>query len=93
MKYLQHTIAADEQHIMKKMLEVSLFVRCGDSISELFNTDAGAPRGDCASANSFIYYPAKSLEVKTPDAIIRDHHYHHQSITSHEIPDELTDCN
>ena len=93
MKYLQHTIAADEQHIMKKMLEVSLFVRCGDSISELFNTDTGAPQGDCASANSFIYYPAKSLEVKTPDAIIRDHHYHHQSITSHEIPDELTDCN
>ena len=67
--------------------------RCGDSISEPFHTDTGAPQGDCASANSFTYYLAKSLEVQTPDAIIHDHHYHHQSITSHEIPDELTGHN
>ena len=62
-EHLQHTIEADELHIMKKMLEVSLVVRCGDSISEPFHTDTGAPQGDCASANSFTYYLAKSIEV------------------------------
>ena len=88
---LQHTIAADELHIMKKMLEVSLVVRCGDSISEPFQTDTNAPQGGCASANSFIYYLPKSLEVQVPDATIHDHHYH-QSVTN-EIPDELTEHN
>ena len=78
---------------MKKMLEVPLVIRCRDSISEPFYTDTSAPQGDCASANSFTYYLAKSLEVKTPEAIIHDHHHHHQSITSHEIPDELTEHN
>ena len=73
-EHLQHTIAADELHIMKKMLEVSLVVRCGDSISEPFHTDTSAPQGDCASAKSFTYYLAKSLLVQTPDAIIHDHH-------------------
>ena len=80
-EHFQHTIAADEIHVTKKMLEVSLVVLIGDSISEQFHTDSGAPRGDCARANSFTYYLAKSLEVQTPDAIIHDHHYHHQSIT------------
>ena len=89
-EHLQHTIAADEPHIMKEMLEVSLVVRCGDRISESFHTDTGVPQRDCASANTFTYYLEKSLEVQTPDAIIHDHHYHHQSITSHEIPDEFS---
>ena len=92
-EHLQHTIAADELHIMKKMLEVSLVVRCGDSISEPFHTGTGAALEDCAIANSFTYYLAKSLEVQTPDQIIHDHHYHHQSITSREIPDELIEHN
>ena len=92
-EHLQDNIAADELHIMKKMLEVSQVVRCGDSISEPFHTDTGAPQGDCARANRFTYFLAKSFEVQTPDAIIHDHHYHHQSITSHEIPDELTEHN
>ena len=72
------------------MLEVSFFVRCGDSISEPFRTDTGALQGDCTSANSFTYHLAKSLKVQTRDTVIHDHHYHHQSVTSHEIPDELT---
>ena len=92
-EHLPHTIAADKLHIMKKMLEVSLVVRCGDSISEPFHIDTGAPQGECASANSFTYYPAKSLQEQTPDAIIHDHHYHHQSITKHKIPDEPTKHN
>ena len=83
-EHLQQSIAADELHIMKKMPEVSFVVRCGDSISKPFHTDTGAPQGDPASASSFTYYLAKSLEVQTPDAIIHDHHYNYQSITSHE---------
>ena len=31
--------------------------------------------------------------MQTPDAIMHDHHYHHQFITSHEIPHELTQHN
>ena len=92
-EHLQHTIAADELQIMKKMIEVSLVALCGDSVIEPFHTDTGAPQGDCPSANSFTYYLPKSLKVQTPDAIIQDHHYHHQSITSHEIPDELSEHN
>ena len=91
-EHLQHTIAADEVYIMKKMLEVSLVIQCGVSISGPFHTDTGAPQGDFASTNSFTYYLAKSFEVQNPDAIIHDHHYH-QSVTSHEIPDELTEHN
>ena len=91
-EHFQHTIEADELHIMKKMLEVSLVIRCGDSISEPFHTDTSAPQGECASANGFTYYLAKPLEVQIPDTIIHDHHYH-QSITSHEIPHELTEHN
>ena len=78
---------------MRKMLEVSVVVRCGGSISESFHTDTDAPQGDCASANTFTYFLAKSLEVQTPEAIIHDHHYNHQSVTNHEVPDELTEHN
>ena len=92
-EHLQHTIVPDELHIMKKILDVSLVIRCGDSISEPFHNDTSTPQVECASANSFTYYLAKSLKVKTPDAIIHDHHYHHQSISSHKIPDELTEHN
>ena len=78
---------------MKKMLEVSLVVRCGDSRNEPFHTDTGAPQGDCASTNIFTYYLAKSLEVQTPDRTIHDHHCYHQSITIHEISYEVNENN
>ena len=58
---------------MKKMLEVSLTVRCGNSTSETFATNTGAPQGDCASANEFTFYLAKSLGDRNPT--IHDHHY------------------
>ena len=90
-EFLQETINADELHIMKKMLEVSLAVRCGNTISETFPTDTGAPQGDCASANEFTYYLAKSLSEPTP--FIHDHHYFQRTITDHEIPEELQDHN
>jgi len=64
--HLRNTI---ELHIVKKMLEITLAVRCGQSISETFTTDTGAPQGDCASANSFTYYLAKSMINKTPDML------------------------
>ena len=73
------------------MLEVSLAVRCGNTISETFPTDTGAPQGDCASANEFTYYLAKSLGEPTP--FIHDHHYFQRTITDHEIPEELQDHN
>jgi len=40
--HLRNTIHPDELHIVKKMLEVTLAVRCGQSISETFTTDTGA---------------------------------------------------
>ena len=88
---LQQTINADEIYLIKKMLEVSLQVRCGDSLSDTFQTDTGTPQGDSASANIFTYYLAKSLGDRTP--AIHDHQYHHQEVRNNEIPDELTEHN
>ena len=79
---LESTIDQDELHIMKKMLEVSLVVRSGQSISEPFNTDTGAPQGDCASANMFTFYLSKSMNKPTADAVIE-----------HEIQEEIADHN
>ena len=84
-EYLQHTISAGELHIMKKMLEVSLVVRYGDSINEPFHADTGAPQGDCASANSFTYYMAKSLEIPIPNVIIHDHLYHLSQVMKYQM--------
>ena len=92
-EYLQNTIEADELFIMKKMLEVSLAVKCGDTISETFNTDTGAPQGDCASANIFTYYLAKSLGEKPSDQGLHDHQYCSKNITNNEIPDEIIEHN
>ena len=88
-KHLQHTIAVDV--LVKKMLGVSLVVRYDvETASVNHSTLIQVHLKETASASNFTYYLAKSLEVKTPDAIIHDHHCHHQSITSHEMPDELT---
>ena len=88
---LQQTINADEIYLIKKMLEVSLQVRCGDSLSDTFQTDTGTPQGDSASANIFTYCLAKSLGDRTP--AIHDHQYHHQEVRNNEILDELTEHN
>ena len=90
-EFLRNTINADELHIIKKMLEVSLSVRCGNTIGEIFVTDTGAPQGDCASANEFTFYLAKSLGDSTPS--ILDHHYIQQNIQENEIPTILQEHN
>lgn len=92
-QYLQNTIEPDELFIIKKMLEVSLAVKCGNTISETFNTDTGAPQGDCASPNIFTYYLAKSLGEKPSDQGIHDHQYFSKNITNNEIPDEIIEHN
>ena len=89
-EHLQKTIDPDELHIVKKMLEVTLSVRCGRSFGKIFTTDTGAPQGDCASANSFTYYLAKSMPTKTLDMQLHDHQYHHP-LVNHSIPEELHD--
>ncbi len=81
---LQNTINTDELFIVKKMLEVSLSVRCGDFLSDPFQTDTGTPQGDCASANSFTFYLAKALENQLPTLHVHQNHLN-------AIPDHLTE--
>ena len=57
---LQNTIEADELHIISTLVNVSLSVRCGNALSEVFETDTGAPQGDRASAIEFTYFLAKT---------------------------------
>ena len=85
-EHLQYTIAVDELHIMKCPWSFDV-----GTASVNHSTLILVHHKETASANSFTYYLAKSLEEQTPDAIIHDHHYYHQSITSHEILDELTE--
>ena len=50
-KDLEQTIETDELHIIKALLNVTLQVKCDNTLSEPFPTDTGALQGDCASAN------------------------------------------
>ena len=59
---LQQTINADELHLVNTLLKVNLEVRCGNNMSQSFDTDTGTPQGDCASANEFTYFLVKSLQ-------------------------------
>ena len=59
---LSKTIQEDELHLIKVLLNVELSVKCGNHTSKYFITDTGAPQGDCASANEFTYYLAKTLQ-------------------------------
>ena len=47
---LRNTIETDELYIISILLNVSLSVRCENTLSKLFKTDTGAPQGDSASA-------------------------------------------
>ena len=51
----------DKLHLMKTLLDVNLSVKCDCNTSEYFNTDTGEPKDDCANANEFTHYLAKSL--------------------------------
>ena len=61
---LKKILQNDELHLVKTLLNVELSVKCGSFTSKYFKNDTGAPQGDCASANEFTFYLAKSLENK-----------------------------
>ena len=88
---LQNTIETDELHIISTLLNVSLSVRCENTLSKVFETDAGAPQRDCASALQFTYYLAKTLEPARSDQLA-DHPHAEQNVRS-SIPDYITEYN
>ena len=45
-------IESDELHLISIMVNTKLRVRCGSSISELFQTNTGVPQGDIYSSPS-----------------------------------------
>ena len=59
---LKKILQNDELHLVKTLLNVEL--SGGSFTNKYFKTDTGAPQGDCASANEFTFYLAKSLENK-----------------------------
>ena len=89
---LKTIINTDEIHLLKILLDVKLAVKCGDHITEFFNTDTGAPQGDCASANQFTLYLAKSLQNTTNQITVQDHSYHQKTIQTQQ-PYELLEHN
>ena len=88
---LRNTIETDELNIISTILNVSLSVICGNTLSEVFETDTGAPQGDCASQLQFTYYPAKKLEPASSNQLA-DHSYAEQNVRS-SIPDHITEHN
>ena len=88
---LQNTIEPDELHIISVLLNVSLAVRCQKTMSKSFETDTGAPQGDCVSANEFTYYLAKALSpIKSNQ--LADHPYADHRIIS-SVADHLAEHN
>ena len=87
---LDYIIDIDELHLVKILLDVKLTVKCGNHISDCFQTDTG----DCASANEFTFYHAKSLTTPstsyTPEA--NDHSYSKQTVNIN-IADHLHEHN
>ena len=60
---LKNLIDLYKLHLIKILLDVKLLVKCTCSTSECFNTEAGAPQGNSASANEFTHYLGKSLAL------------------------------
>ena len=88
------------------MLNTKLRVRCGSSISEIFQTNTGVPQGDSLSANQFTFYLAKALQIEnktqndhdytsyntqTRKIISLDHNYSKQQNNSINIDQEYAD--
>ena len=82
---LQQTINADELHLVNTLLKVNLAVRCGNNMSQSFDTDIGTPQGDCASANKFTYFLAKSLQ--------QNHYIKQHNIVQLSFPGAYTEHN
>ena len=79
---LRNAIETDELHITFTFLNVSLSVRCENTRSEVFETDTGAPQGDCASALQFTYYLAKTPGPSRSNQLA-DHPYSEQRKIKH----------
>ena len=71
---LQNTIETDELHIISTLLNVSLSVRCENTLIKVFETNTGGPQGDCASALHFTYYLDKTLNPARSNQLA-DHPY------------------
>ena len=79
---LQNTIETNELHIISALANVSLSARCENALSKVYETNTGAPQGDCASALQFTYYLAKTLEPARFSQIA-DHPYGEQNMIKH----------
>lgn len=76
----------NELCLIKIGLDVKLSVKYGCNTSDCFITGTSTPQCDCASANKFTYYSAKSLaSVRTSTPT--DRSYTQQGICT-AIPDE-----
>ena len=80
MHYLGNTLEHDELHLISRLLNTELAVRCGPEMSPFFKTDTGVPQGDGYSTTEFTYYLAHSLE---PEREHEDHPYGEQLNTQH----------
>ena len=60
---LKNVLNQDELHLIRFLLDMKIVTQCGNYKSRFFSTDTGEPQGDCASANEFTFYLAKSLEA------------------------------
>ena len=79
---LCNTIETDELHIISTLLNVSLSIRCENALSNVVETDTGAPQGDCASALQFTYYLAKTPGPSRSNQLA-DHPYSEQRKIKH----------
>ena len=88
---LQDIIETDELHIISTLLNVSLSVRCENTLSKVFETNTGGPQGDCASALHFTYYLDKTLKLARSNQLA-DHPHAEQNVRS-SIPHRITEHN
>ena len=86
---LPNTIETDELQIIFTLLNVSLSIRCENTLSKVFKTNTGPPQGHCASALQFTYYLAKTLEPAISKQLA-DHPCAEQNVKS-SIPDHITE--
>ena len=90
-EHLRNTIEVDELHIISTLVNVSLSVRCENTLSKVFETDTGGPQGDSASALHFTYYLDKTLKPARSNQLA-DHPYAEQNVRSN-IPNHITEHN
>ena len=90
-EHLRNTIEVDELHIISTLVNVSLSVRCENTLSKVFETDTGGPQGDCVSALHLTYHLAKTLKAARFNQLA-DHLYAEQNVRSN-IANHITEHN